>query len=133
MHTSSQHPRFNSKQITEVTDRTLFTELDDSDRLILLACLYRGDAYNEQLQILQKLARNVQKYVKICILDASDSRDLMHQLHITGTPTYLLYDNKKEIDRMLGKVCDASLDAFLKSYLTLFSNQKQNHHLNHQP
>ena len=85
-------------------------------RPILLACIRRGFEAKEQLKVLEKVSREIDRSVKICVLYEGLS-DAYRMLSVEGTPTFLLYFDGEEIGRILGKVAPENLSEYVSEQL----------------
>ena len=90
---------------------------------VLLACIHKGHGYKAQAKVLDNLMKNFDGKLKICLLD-EEYKNAFKWLGIEGVPTYILFNKGKEKGRMLGKVDDKKLNAFINKTLTKFSGTK---------
>ncbi|QJT10571.1 thioredoxin family protein [Oceanidesulfovibrio marinus] len=78
---------------------------------VLLACLRQEHEMRDQEDSLREVARQYDGQLKVWILD-DHGQDKFHVQHrVMGTPTYLLFKNGAEKDRVLGKLsCEGLLE-----------------------
>ncbi len=86
---------------------------------VLLACLRCELNPEDQLQLLSNAARDYGDGLRICVVDAQQSNGFRNEYRVMGTPTYLLFEKGKEVDRMLGRADQRSLYMFLDHVLGL--------------
>lgn len=86
---------------------------------VLVACLRRDLEPTEQLELLATVATAYGPALKVCVLDALESYGFRKDYKVLGTPTYLIFQDGREVERMLGKADIDSLYFFLDHVLAL--------------
>lgn len=84
---------------------------------LLLACLRLEVGHDQQLTILDDIAKNNADMLHVAVLDLSHDKRFKQVFKIMGTPTYILLKKGQELDRMLGKADAAALHTFLRQVL----------------
>lgn len=88
-------------------------EIKKSDKPVLMACFQRNYNYKAQKKILDALSKKYRGSLKICILN-EDYRKAIKHINIEGVPTYIIFIKGIERGRMLGKVDNKRLVAFIE-------------------
>lgn len=86
-----------------------------SKRVVLVACIHRDYEYKEQLANLRAISYEYGDKLRVCLLDVSYLKAFMQEFNINGTPTLLIFADGQEQDRLLGKVDQEALKAFVLS------------------
>ena len=87
-------------------------EIEKETGPVLLACIRRDYNYNEQEKVIRKISNKFSAVMKVCLLD-DESGAIYKKLGIEGTPTFLLFYNGEEKDRILGKTNLEKLNTFV--------------------
>jgi hypothetical protein len=98
------------------------SEIITAKNPVLLACIRRDHELKEQLELLEKVSKENSK-LKICLLH-EDFNDIYKILRIEGTPTFLVFLWKEEKGRLLGKVDNTVLDAFIAKSLNMTNDRR---------
>ncbi|MEE9912011.1 MAG: thioredoxin [Deltaproteobacteria bacterium] len=77
-------------------------EVANERRLVLLLCMPHNDAFHEQIQIIEELARLYANELKVMLTEESSLEAFKKDLAIVGTPTILFLKQGREIFRVLG-------------------------------
>src|SRR5512145_1608239 len=77
-------------------------EVANERRLVLLLCMPHNDAFHEQIQIIEELARLYANELKVMLTEESSLEAFKKDLSIVGTPTILFLKQGREIFRILG-------------------------------
>ena len=85
------------------------------DQAVLLACLRAGEIWAQQLSTLTTISEKYQ-HIKIKVLELGVEDDDYQNLHLIGTPTFILYHRGIEKSRLLGKVEVKTLSLFLDNW-----------------
>lgn len=83
-------------------------------RPVLMACIYRGYEFEKQMEVLGQLCDTYNDVMKLYYIDEDDRKIFMKTFNISGTPTYILFQNGQEIDRLLGNADVDTLQRFIK-------------------
>ena len=65
----------------------------------------------------EEMASEYKNALKVVKVDASQNRRLCLNLRVMNLPTYLLYKNGKEVDRLTGEVDRKKLNSFIVDFL----------------
>lgn len=84
---------------------------------LLLAFLRLEVGHDQQLEILDEVAKTHGDSLHVAVLDLSHDKRFRQVFNIMGTPTYILLKKGQELDRMLGKADAPALQAFLLQVL----------------
>jgi thioredoxin-like negative regulator of GroEL len=79
---------------------------------VLLACLDRPAPEDSQVRPLRALARE-RRDLEVWVLDRDSLQEFKGRFQVRGTPTYLLFQNGQERDRLLGLAETTELEAFV--------------------
>ena len=101
-----------------------FVRLDDFEfkvlqekQPVLLACMRKDYLYQEQLEVLKIVSETFGETVRICLMHEDQLGAFMQKFGIEGTPTFLVFNNGKVVDEMLGKADDSTLHAFISPHV----------------
>lgn len=90
-------------------------ELQSSSEPFLVAFLKRNERYRSQSKILDATSKIHADKVQ-CYLYHSDYLDTaMQRFMVKGTPTFLLFNHGREVDRLIGESDKETLDEFIRS------------------
>ena len=90
-------------------------ELQGSPSPLLVAFLKRNERFAFQTQALENMEQSYGDRVRCFLFNADYLDTAMDRFKVKGTPTFLLFDQGREIDRLIGESDDATLDDFLKN------------------
>lgn len=65
----------------------------------------------------EEMASRYSDVLKVVTVDASQNRRLCLRLRVLSLPTYLLYKDGKEVDRLVGEVTRERLKAFVSDFV----------------
>ncbi len=83
---------------------------------VLLVCMAYDDSFSRQFKVLQNVAQKYEKELKVGLV-AQDSMEIFKKrLQISGTPTFLLMSDGKEIGRILGVSSQEALFHFIDQH-----------------
>ena len=91
---------------------------------VFLACVRRDIEFKEQTEILENLSKRYGAVLKVCLLDEDFIMAFSEECEIERTPTFLIFDNGKEKNRMLGLADRETLEDFVLRTIDL--PQKRN-------
>ncbi len=100
------------------------SEVIKEERPILFACIRRDFEFNKQTEVLKSIAKMYGDELKICVLDEDFMVTYREKLEIEGTPTFLIFYEGEEKDRMLGQADMETLMGFLLRTLQFFPNDR---------
>lgn len=89
----------------------------EQSRPLLLACLLVGKGSGPQLASLQAVAMACAHRLQVAVLDLSSEKKFRTFFRIMGTPTYIVLQKGRELDRMLGKADEKKLQLFIHQVL----------------
>ncbi len=93
------------------------------DRAFLIACMLRNEAFHDQLDVIESAARDCDQVWTTFVI----SRELLDcfckKFKVRGTPTFLLYWNGIELDRILGCTTRESLMEFINRNMETIDQQ----------
>lgn len=93
------------------------TELLIHDTPLLVAFLKRNERYGSQARTLDAICDSHEDIR--CYLYDSDYLDTaLERYAVEGTPTFLLFSQGREVDRLIGETDDEALDEFVRSSMT---------------
>ena len=79
-------------------------EVQKEKRTVVLACIHRSVCMIEQIAMLENVIKKFDKKLKVCLVNVDQLKPFMKRLKIEGTPTYLIYKDGREKDRIMGAV-----------------------------
>jgi hypothetical protein len=106
--------------LIQVTLNTVARELHESDTPVLLACIHPNTAIKPQLDVLKHVSKMFEQRLKVFLLYEKIPAALGNIYGIEGTPTYLIVNKNKVVDRLLGQVDLRTLTGFIER--TLLAN-----------
>ena len=89
------------------------SEIIKEEKPILAACIHRYFEFKEQIDVLESISKKCGNTLKICLMDDDFIMTFREKLKINGTPTFLIFNEGKVMDMMLGKVDEDTLMAFV--------------------
>lgn len=98
--------------------------LDNFNRLvlaeekpILLLCMPRDSSFSSQVEDLERLQHEFENVLKVCFLEEEFLGAFMERYKVLGTPTFLVFSNGDERERLLGQVSQRDLKLFVHQAL----------------
>lgn len=119
MHTCSNPQETDSAAIPVVRIAEFTKQVLDHPAPVLVAFLRCDLEPVEQLELLSLVAKAYGPALKICVIDALESYGFRKDYKVLGTPTYLIFQDGQEIERMLGKADIESMYFFLDHVLAM--------------
>lgn len=99
-------------------------EVLEQDAPVLLAFLQdSGAPLEKQRRVLETFSQHFEN-IKCCVLDEYGSNSVKDKYNVFGTPTYLLFEEGREKDRLLGSIDIKSLEGFVLQTLQHSRNKK---------
>jgi len=89
-------------------------EILDDQKPVLLLCMPSDDDFPDQIKILEHVALSWGTGLHVGLMQETDSDSFKEVLHISGTPTFLMFHQSKEINRMLGLADKSMLESFIE-------------------
>jgi thioredoxin-like negative regulator of GroEL len=87
-------------------------------KLVLLTCMANDDSFSKQMKVLQNVAQRYEIELKVGLLAQDSMETFKKRLQFTGTPTYLLMWEGKEIYRILGVIDEGTLTNLINQHLS---------------
>lgn len=100
-----------------VGSKNFKNEVTHEKHAVLLACIHWGGGMKQQLELLKNVWEKCDKELKVCLMEEGQGRAVMEQLKIVGTPTYLVFKEGQEKDRVMGNVDTKTLMTFINKNL----------------
>ena len=96
-------------------------ELQSSGGPLLVAFLKRNERYSAQVEVLEKACRRTGDDLR-CFLYNTDYLDMAtERFSVKGTPTFLLFQGGREVNRLIGESDGDTMDDFIDSSLTVLA------------
>ncbi len=92
-------------------------KITDSEIAVLVGFLKRDPLYGEQLALMDRMQDKYGGRVRFLVYQDGFLDAGMRQHMVTGTPTYLLFHKGGEVDRLMGRSDQETMDAFLQRCL----------------
>ena len=89
-------------------------EILKEKRPVLLLCMPRDETFQVQINILAALAERRSGTLKVCLLEEEFLSAFSRNFNLKGTPTYIIFINGREKDRLLGHADEDTLAEFLR-------------------
>lgn len=90
-------------------------ELENSQEPFLVAFLKRNERYQSQSKALDAASRTHGDKLRCYLYDADYLDMAMQRFLVKGTPTYLLFNHGREVNRLIGETDRESLDEFIRA------------------
>ncbi|MEF2229564.1 MAG: thioredoxin family protein [Pseudodesulfovibrio sp.] len=92
-------------------------ELQSGGEPLLVAFLKRNERFRSQYQALDEATGRFSGRLR-CFLYDTDYLDVaLNRFMVKGTPTFLLFSDGREVDRLIGESDRATLEEFIRSAL----------------
>lgn len=99
--------------VKSITPQDMVKEVVSASKPVLVAFLKHGQRQQEQLALLNRVERRYGRNVACYLYSEGFLETGMKQHFVSGTPTYLLFQDGWEVDRLMGCSDDDMLDSFL--------------------
>lgn len=90
-------------------------ELHGSTHPLLVAFLKRNERFGSQTEVLEKAEKEYSDKVRCFLFNADYLDTAMERFKVKGTPTFLLFDQGREVDRLIGESDGDTLDEFIRN------------------
>jgi thioredoxin-like negative regulator of GroEL len=90
-------------------------ELQSSSELFLVAFLKRNEKFSYQLKIIEDASRKHGDKVCCYLYNSDYLETAMQRFSVKGTPTFILFSEGCEVDRLIGESDAAALDEFISN------------------
>ena len=104
-----------TKTICSIRPENFQQEVAFETRLVLLLCMPRSESFPGQVKIIEDIAMNYPEEIKVGLIEEAYIDIFKGNLNIRGTPTFLLMDGGKEINRLIGLADRKALEALIFS------------------
>jgi thioredoxin-like negative regulator of GroEL len=85
---------------------------------VLLVCMTQDDDFSRQWEVLKTVAQRYEEELKVGLLAQDSTERFKKRLQISGTPTFLLMKEGREIGRILGIIDQESLTTLIDQHLS---------------
>lgn len=92
-------------------------ELQGSPSLLLVAFLKRNERFALQAKALERMERSYGDRLRCFLFNADYLDTAMERFQVKGTPTFLLFDHGREVDRLIGESDGETLDEFVRNFI----------------
>lgn len=92
-------------------------ELQSSPKPFVVAFLKRNERYRNQSQTLDEVSKHYDGKVRCYLYDADYLDTAMDRFMVKGTPTFLLFAEGREVDRLIGESDQETLDEFIGNFM----------------
>lgn len=99
--------------IKSLTPHDEAREIISSEEPVLVAFLKKGQRHKEQLDLMAWVEQKYQTRLRCYLYNDSFLETGMRQHFVSGTPSYLLFQDGWEVDRLIGRSDEEMLDQFL--------------------
>lgn len=93
-------------------------ELHSSRAPFLVAFLKRNERFRSQAQILDAASKDFSDIIQCYLFDSDYLETAMERFMVKGTPTFLLFSDGHEVDRLIGESDRETLDDFIRNSIS---------------
>lgn len=90
-------------------------ELQSSREPFLVAFLKRNERFRSQSQVLDDVSKPYENIIRCYLYDTDYLDTAMNRFMVKGTPTFLLFSDGQEVDRLIGESDRETLDEFIRN------------------
>lgn len=105
------------RMIKTLEPQAFDVELQGSGKPLLVAFLKRNERFRKQSRILDDASKGYGKRLRCYLYDADYLDTAMERFMVKGTPTYLLFEGGREVDRLIGETDRETLDDFIRNVI----------------
>jgi len=106
-----------AQMVKTIEPQAFDIELQNGIKPFLVAFLKRNERFKSQSRVLDDVSKTYADKIR-CYLYNSDYLDIaMQRFMVKGTPTFLLFNEGREVDRLIGESDRETLDEFIRSSL----------------
>jgi len=109
--------------VTTIGLDSIKTELLNENKPVLVACISSDVFFAEIKQTLENISYRFAGVVKIYLLNQNSLNAFCAAYDIDGTPTFLIMNHGKELDRFMGEADESTLVAIIQSILPSFQRK----------
>ena len=99
-------------------------EVIEERKPVLLLCMDRNAKFQEQIKVIKSISKTYGAALKVGLLEEEFIGAFKQRFSVLGTPTFLVFVNGSEKDRMLGLTNEEALTEFLSETLPHFRRKK---------
>jgi hypothetical protein len=92
-------------------------EVLEAVRPVLVVCTHSGPEIDDQLRLLEDVARRFGRRLKLCLVEDDFLESAKRHFQVRGTPTYLMMHSGVERGRLLGIAEATVLNDFVSQHL----------------
>ncbi|ACL04330.1 thioredoxin family protein [Desulfatibacillum aliphaticivorans] len=85
----------------------------DESRPLLMACMLKNEIYHEQMALVEQAVKQFEDALGVFVISKELMSCFCEKFNVKGTPTFLFFNNGKEMDRILGCMSRESLMEFI--------------------
>ncbi|MCJ2165067.1 MULTISPECIES: thioredoxin family protein [unclassified Pseudodesulfovibrio] len=94
-------------------------ELQSHGEPFLVAFLKRNERFAFQTEIMDTICKSHGNTVRCFLYDSDYLDTAMERFSVEGTPTFLLFSQGREVNRLIGESDDETLDEFIRECLQM--------------
>ena len=106
------------RMVKTIEPQAFDIELQSSREPFLVAFLKRNEKFRSQSQALDDASKDFQDKVRCFLYNADYLDTAMERFMVKGTPTFLLFSEGREVDRLIGETDRKTLDEFIQNSIT---------------
>ncbi|QJB54988.1 thioredoxin family protein [Pseudodesulfovibrio sp. zrk46] len=92
-------------------------ELQSNREPFVVAFLKKNERFRNQSQALDEVSRHYDGKIRCYLYDTDYLDTAMDRFMVKGTPTFLLFSEGKEVDRLIGESDQETLDEFIGNFM----------------
>ncbi|WP_319584346.1 thioredoxin family protein [uncultured Pseudodesulfovibrio sp.] len=101
------------RMIKTIEPQAIDIELQNGDGPLLVAFLKRNEKYSGQVAVLESACRTHGESVRCFLYNADYLDTATDRFAVKGTPTFLLFHEGREVNRLIGESDGPTLDEFI--------------------
>ena len=118
---------------TTINTRIRFVGMEDFEREVLkekrpvlVLCMHRDQDFNVQIELIERVTdRSYGERMSLCLLEQDSIEVFKENYRVSGTPTFLLFSEGKEVNRFLGMVETHTFEDFLSRTLVFYKGTEE--------
>jgi len=103
------------RMVKTIEPQAFDVELQSSSEPFLVAFLKRNERFLSQSKILDDASKAYADKVRCFLYDSDYLDTAMQRFMVKGTPTFLLFSEGREVDRLIGESDREALDEFIRN------------------
>jgi len=96
------------------------TEIIEERKPVFLACVDQNAKFEKQKEVINRISKIYGEALKVCLLEEGFIGTFRDRFNIHGTPTFLIFVEGKEKERILGQADQETLKSFIAQSLPGF-------------